>query len=133
MNSKFITFLFFLIFILSNNISAQWYQQNTGITNDLYTVSFFDENHGWAAGFGVVLRTTNGGSDWIVQISSMPDVFVDIQSLDINIGKVMGMGDYNSVLLATTDGGNLWWYQSPFNFYQFAVFFINQNIIQSWG
>ena len=39
-----------------------------GITSDLYTVFFTDQNTGWTAGaMGKILKTTDGGKSWSVK------------------------------------------------------------------
>jgi photosystem II stability/assembly factor-like uncharacterized protein len=118
------------VFILSITISAQWYQQNNGTGTSLYTVSFSDEDHGWAGGnSNTILRTTNGGTNWIVQTSSMYLEFIsDIQSLNVNVGKAVVCGDLSSNVVGTTDGGINWWQLSSFNNWQFSLFFVNPNI-----
>ena len=47
------------------NSGGGWTLQNSGVTTLLYSVKPVDENIGWVGGAaGVVLRTTNGGTNW---------------------------------------------------------------------
>ena len=44
--------------------------RSSGNHNDLLGVSFTDANNGTIVGYnGIILRTTNGGQNWIIQIS----------------------------------------------------------------
>lgn len=55
------------------NGGINWYQQFVGTDQQIRSVSFFDANTGWIAGFnGIIYKTTNGGGDpiGIQQISS---------------------------------------------------------------
>ncbi|MBK8549990.1 MAG: T9SS type A sorting domain-containing protein [Ignavibacteria bacterium] len=45
---------------------AQWIQQNSGTNQNLYDIEFINDKSGWAVGdAGVVIKTTNGGTNWI--------------------------------------------------------------------
>ena len=50
-------------------VEAQWLQQVSGVTDNLYCVYFVDADHGHAVGWGaspgaVALRTEDGGENW---------------------------------------------------------------------
>ena len=95
-----------LVFILSINLSAQWYLQNSGTTKNLYAVHFVDANNGWAVGEqGIIIRTTDGGTTWTQQTSGTIVGFEDVWFKDVNTGIVVG--GLNTVL-KTTDGGLTW-------------------------
>jgi len=65
---KILSFLILSLFLFSSGINAQWYQQNSGTSNRLLTCFFLNENEGWAAGYdGSIVKTTNGGINWISQ------------------------------------------------------------------
>ncbi|MGJ7498013.1 WD40/YVTN/BNR-like repeat-containing protein [Variovorax sp. RT4R15] len=74
----------------------------------LTSVSFVDERQGWAAGHaGVILHTTDGGENWIVQHS---DVHQDrplfgVHFFDAKHGVAVGLW---SLVLTTNDGGVRW-------------------------
>ena len=84
-----------------------------GITSDLYTVFFTDQNTGWTAGaMGKILKTTDGGKSWSVKtimdslsINSM--FFLDSQH-GWAVGTKIYLGDQQGVILKTTDGGTNW-------------------------
>ena len=45
--------------------TIEWEEQNTGITEGLYTVDFISESEGWAAGYlGKIIHTVDGGETW---------------------------------------------------------------------
>ncbi len=47
-------------------VNAQWIAQNSGTNENLYDIEFLNEKTGWAVGdAGVVIKTTNGGANWI--------------------------------------------------------------------
>ena len=54
-----------VITLTALNANAQWIQQTTGTTADLYGISFLNEKTGFVCGSGVILKTTNGGANWI--------------------------------------------------------------------
>jgi photosystem II stability/assembly factor-like uncharacterized protein len=57
--------LFFMLAVAVSVCDAQWFPQNSGTSKTLRAVSFMDINTGTAVGdSGIVLRTTNGGTDW---------------------------------------------------------------------
>jgi len=59
------TLFFFLL--LTQFCFAQWYQQTSGTTQNLNDLSFYDLNNGIVVGdSGIILGTTNGGTNWIV-------------------------------------------------------------------
>ena len=54
-----------VVFSVSFQLNAQWAEQTSGITTALNTISAVDNNVCWIGGDGgVVLRTTNGGTNW---------------------------------------------------------------------
>jgi photosystem II stability/assembly factor-like uncharacterized protein len=97
-----------------------WYFQNTGINRFLSSVYFIDENNGWicygyGVGFplttyyGVILHTTNGGEDWIIQKEVEKYQFKSIFFVDHNTGWAAGYNHQNKTEIYTTiDGGNTW-------------------------
>ena len=73
---------------------------------DLYSVSFTDADRGTAVGdYGTILRTMDGGADWVVQWGSTRRRLNGVAFLDANTGLAVGEG---GVILKTTDGGATW-------------------------
>jgi hypothetical protein len=70
---------------------------------DLRTILFADAQHGWAAGSGRIVATTDGGRTWTTQFSG-PTVIKQLDVLNANDGWALG----DDVLLHTVDGGQSW-------------------------
>jgi len=64
---KKILITYLLLGLISGSVVSGWTEQDPGgIYQHLNSVSTVNQNTGWACGnFGVVLRTTNGGVNWI--------------------------------------------------------------------
>ncbi|MCZ7616056.1 MAG: hypothetical protein M5T52_21515 [Ignavibacteriaceae bacterium] len=66
---KYLTLLI-ILFLSSNLINAQWYNQSSGVYENLYETFFIDQNTGWIIGAnGRILKTTNSGVSWIPKSS----------------------------------------------------------------
>ena len=66
-------------------------------------VSFTDANNGTAVGdSGIILRTTNGGTNWTSQSSGTTNHLYGVSFTDANNGTVVGA---NGTILRTTTGG----------------------------
>ncbi len=78
-----------------------WEQISNGPLNSLYDISFFDENNGIAAGWGI-LRTTDGGNNWEITSNASP-LYRCISPWQ---NTYFAIGGYN--LLKSTDGGLTW-------------------------
>lgn len=90
---------------LSVKIHHLWDEQFSG-EEEIYSIYFIDENNGWASGsLGAILKTTNGGDEWINQVSGEGDELYAIYFLDKNTGWTVGT--YGTIL-NTTDGGTTW-------------------------
>ena len=77
--------------------------QTSGTTNYLNGVSFTDAMTGTAVGdFGVILRTTDGGSTWLSQTSGTINTLVGVSFTDAMTGTAVG---HLGTILRTTTGG----------------------------
>ena len=85
-------------------IPVGWFQQNSGTTENLYDVSFSDENNGIVVGGHTILKTTNGGLIWSLQYFGY-NAFVGVCFIDENTGWIVGL---SGIILKTTDGGTNW-------------------------
>ena len=104
MKKLFFTILFLQIGI--NILNAQWVQQVTGATADLGGISFLNENTGYVCGSGTILKTTNGGINWInVNTINLLKPFTKIQAIDENIVYCVGMF---STIIKSSNGGLNW-------------------------
>ncbi len=117
-----------VFFSLTQNAQAQWMTQQSGVTNHLYDMEFIHKNTGWICGTGgVILKTTNGGTNWIQQITKVPDKpLFGIHPVNENV--VYSVGWFGTIL-KTTNGGENWiaienGVVGDGNY--FCVFFINE-------
>ena len=54
-----------LLLLTAFSVNAQWVQQYTGVTANLYDIEFLNRYTGWSVGAsGTCLKTTNGGVNW---------------------------------------------------------------------
>ena len=72
--------------------------------NQLNAVSFSDDNTIHIAGYGIILRSVDGGTTWIENEVS-GDFFQSISFPSPTIGYMVG---YNGTILKTTDNGVTW-------------------------
>jgi formylglycine-generating enzyme required for sulfatase activity/photosystem II stability/assembly factor-like uncharacterized protein len=88
-----------------------WGAQTSGVTHDLITVHFVDENNGWAGGAsGMIVHTTDGGESWAVQNSGTTRAIENIQFADASHGwaACADPSGYGGHLIYTSDGGANW-------------------------
>lgn len=98
----------------STDGGATWSPQTSGRGDNLRDVYFVDADYGWAVSGGssrpIILRTTNGGSDWLDRSSSPKDgEFNAVYFFDRDNGFAAGQSGFiNSTIDRTTDGGETW-------------------------
>ncbi|MBS1518966.1 MAG: T9SS type A sorting domain-containing protein [Bacteroidetes bacterium] len=100
--------ILFLYLISVLNSDAQWIQQNSGTNVNLYDIEFLNEKTGWAVGdAGVVIKTTNGGTNWI----NIPNpsnqyggLMWSIQPIDSEY--VYATAGYDFIMKSTNGGAN---------------------------
>ena len=89
-------YLLFFILFLTVEIYSQdgWFWQNPSTTgNPLNDVCFIDANNGWAVGeYGTIIRTTDGGDNWTVQLQGKTYALNGVYFTDANNGTVVGVG-----------------------------------------
>ncbi|MFA7361030.1 MAG: YCF48-related protein [Candidatus Kapaibacterium sp.] len=100
--------LFIILLVLTAfSVNAQWIQQYTGVTANLYDIEFLNRYTGWCVGSGgTCLKTTNGGVNWIQMnhpVGTKPIESVHI--VDSNV--VYFVGDFETIF-KTTNGGTSW-------------------------
>jgi photosystem II stability/assembly factor-like uncharacterized protein len=74
-----------------------------GAVPSLQAVQFADASHGWVAGAGRILATTDGGHSWTRQYTG-PAALYQLDFTDAAHGWAVG----KDTLLRTTDGGATW-------------------------
>lgn len=124
-----------LLFAFISAIHAQnsWSPLNSPVSANLNRMHFVDNQTGWVAGdSGIIMKTTDGGGEWIVQTSDPDNHMVEIFMLDENYGWALGTKlptpgnpEYGTNILKTSDGGHTWnRYLYPTEFF-LAAFFID--------
>jgi photosystem II stability/assembly factor-like uncharacterized protein len=99
-----------LIIILSLWVIAfsqnPWMSQNSGTSSILQSVFFVNQSHGWIAGAGPILHTSDGGQTWVAQNSPpVTGFYVAIYFVDEMNGWACGN---EGKIIHTADGGNTW-------------------------
>lgn len=113
-----------ILFSLTALSYSQWVQQSSGTTNLLLNIFFADQNTGFAVGItGTVLKTTNGGTNWILQSVTGQNLF-GVFFLNPMTGYICGGG---GLISKTTDGGASWVTQAPPVELYINIFFLDQN------
>lgn len=117
----------------TTNAGANWVQQSTGTTTDLYCIASYRGNiispetlYACGSG-GTILRTFNGGGNWTTLsagTSATLKSLVSIQALGSGI-SVVACGD-NGTIRVSTNGGGAWTSGSNVGTENLnSVFFIN--------
>lgn len=95
-----------LAFSNSNVYSQGWTVQNSGTFENLNSVSFIDQNTGWAVGnAGVVLKTANGGTNWFSLNTGLFNNNTYVLFVNESTGFIT---TNNSRIIQTSNGGTNW-------------------------
>jgi photosystem II stability/assembly factor-like uncharacterized protein len=88
-----------------------WTLQTSGVTSILYSVTAVNRFVAWAAGAGgVVLRTTNGGTNWTSVgggAIGTEDIY-HIEALNANVALATTTPSTTTFIYRTTNGGTSW-------------------------
>ena len=82
--------------------------------NSLKSVKFISSSIGWAVGnYGTILKTTDGGQNWIIQASQTFDYLESVSFTNADNGTAVGIGHDSSgydvgIIIYTIDGGTTW-------------------------
>lgn len=109
MKKIYIFFLWTTFFRISLTYAQFAVQTNLSVKptpHYLRDVKFADANIGWSVGdFGTIIKTTDGGTTWILQTSN---TFVQLNAIAVlSTSNVVVVGA-SSTILRTTDGGATW-------------------------
>jgi hypothetical protein len=106
MKSLALIFISFLLLQVTSLAQQGWFEQTSGTTEALLSVTFVDNLTGWVVGGrGTILKTTDGGANWNAQTSGTTEWLFSVHFIDNNIGWAVG---YNGKILKTTNGGTNW-------------------------
>jgi len=127
---KKLIYIIIAISLLHPYVAAQWVQQTSGTNTTLRDIEFINPNTGWVCGDGgTILKTTNGGINWFMQNSGVPNKpLYGIHPVNENVVYCVGWWE---TILKTTNGGNNWLILrngtqgSTPSF--FELFFLNEN------
>ena len=116
MNKKVFTILRFVIFYyMTIYPQSTWEKIKTPTDFNLLKVFYLDSLHCWVAGdSGVIMFSSNQGTNWQVQNSGVTNFISDIFFLNEHLGWALtfevegGNADIRSKVLKTSDGGANW-------------------------
>jgi len=111
MKNLFILFIAFLLLQFNTLAQEGWFMQNPVPPGMPYeAVDFVNELTGWAVGSrGTIVKTTDGGTTWVLQTSGTYTGLKDVCFTDSDNGTVVGFSTMlGSIILRTTDGGANW-------------------------
>lgn len=124
----------------TTNGGIDWYLKVSGLNRAFYSIFFIDDNVGWVAGGGyigdgIILKTTDGGENWVQQAASQYLLSLkDLHFIDYDYGWAVGSV---GTIIKTTDGGSTWIKQGGVsNSLLTSVYFTNQNTgwaVGYWG
>jgi len=100
------------------NSFSQWNTINVGVTQDLYSVDYYSTNDIWIGSFNQIIKTTNGGTNWIpvgpIQDNSsvqiLPANMNDLALTSSNNAIAGGLfyGGNTECILTTSNSGTNW-------------------------
>ena len=114
--------------VKTTNGGINWNLIWSGEIYDVYSIFFINANTGWITGDRLILKSTNGGSNWFYQIipytQGIPELY-ESYFINESTGWVVGDG---STILKTTNGGENWGGQAnPGQSWLWDVYFNNEN------
>lgn len=103
------TIIMAVLMAMAITANAQWTQQTSGTTKNLWGISFINQNLGFVCGdTGTILKTTDGGVTWLPKNSGTTYQLSGLQFVDANIGYCSSFSDAGGILIKTSDGGTTW-------------------------
>ncbi len=94
-------------FIMHSANSQTWTAQTPGNLQSMQCILYINSSTGFiGSGYGEILKTTNGGTNWFALNTGVSDRHIYALSfIDMNIGYAVG---YYGLILKTTNGGTDW-------------------------
>jgi len=113
--------------IKSNNALNSYTLNYIGDRTDIWAVHFVNSSIGYLCGEdGLIMKTTDGGLNWVTQNSWVTSRLYDIKFLNPDSGFAVGA---SGLVLKTTDGGNTW----VTSYYQtstiYTIEIVNRNLV----
>jgi|WetSurMetagenome_2_1015567.scaffolds.fasta_scaffold61523_2 photosystem II stability/assembly factor-like uncharacterized protein len=110
MKKFFILFIIYCSLFVTHFSSAQWNLLNSGTTVDLNKIQFVNSQTGWAGGYHsfptqyVLIKTTNGGLNWVNQTANFPfgNRVISLFFINAYTGWIAGADG----IFKTTNGGD---------------------------
>jgi photosystem II stability/assembly factor-like uncharacterized protein len=99
---KYFRHILLLLTFLPSVINAQWYAQYISSGNFINDIRFINRYTGWACGDQIILKTTNGGTNWFNQ--NAHGYLNQIHPVNDSVAYVCG--EY--IIMKTTNGGDNW-------------------------
>ena len=84
---------------------ATWNRAEIDIKDQLASLYFLDDKHGWAIGENGMIAATTNGRDWELQTSKVGNGLKGIYFINKDVGFAVGAND---TILSTTTGGRSW-------------------------
>jgi photosystem II stability/assembly factor-like uncharacterized protein len=95
------------------------------------SISFVDNNHGWAKNFSNFYRTTDGGQTWNQHTLGFYAAVCNFFFINPNTGWVGNYSYMATTIQKTTDGGLTWAPKQTVNAIFYSIQFINE--LTGWG
>lgn len=115
MKIKLSILIYIILFSASLHAQNFWLNSYSPTSINIKKASFIDTLTGWACGdSGLIIHTTNGGTNWVRQNSSSKAFLHDIFFLNKRLGWALGWNVFNpqppygTYILKTTNGGTSW-------------------------
>lgn len=123
----------FSISVLNSYPQSAWFWQNPVPTGEqIFSVIFQNTDKGFAVGYGgEILKSTNGGMNWLQQASPSSKDLNDIHIINTGLGFICGD---SGIVLKTENAGQTWTeIQTPtFNMLE-SIWCVNDEIIIAAG
>lgn len=131
----------FLLYVSNIHSQTGWIEYQTGFSNIINNIHFLNANTGWAVGDSIIIKSTNGGLNWVKQNFNYTTKtsFNSVKFINDNTGFVAGGHHsgyyeyYYEYIFKTTNGGINWnlFFESPggSNTYINCIIPVDQNNI----
>lgn len=116
-----------LLFLFTQSLPSQWYQQPFPTSEYLWRVQFADSLVGWIFGHDYIYHTTDGGSTWVTQDSGWGggEMFFAKNRDAAFYANWYGTPVPFTGLRRTTDGGTTWSTIDTTSFFYLDMEFVN--------